>query len=389
MTDVLIWLFAIEALGLLAFPLLFVLFRRLPDRGFLLAKPLALLLGSYTLWVLSLAHIIPNSQWGIFVIVAAIALASGYVAKRHWSEIRDFLYQQRYLLIAGEAVFLGFFFLWLTVVLGAPAINHTEKPMDFMFINAILQTSFFPPEDPWLAGHSISYYYFGHITIAFLTKLTAVPSNISYNLAVALFPAMIAAGAFSLVYNMVRLSGGNGEEGGIVCAGGPPLAVLGGAPAGRAGVRPCAGLGVRGVLAVGVHQRAWKASPTAAAGLFPDDHWWWWRGTRVIDTLADGVSLDYTITEFPFFSFLLGDLHAHMLALPFLIIVVALGLNYFCNDKKAGPRLGAFQPLGVCRPSPWLLGPSPSSTHGTTPCLRWCSPSWFYSRATPTGAAMP
>ena len=58
----------------------------------------------------------------------------------------------------------------------------------------------------------------------------------------------------------------------------------------------------------------------------------------MIDTVVDGASLDYTITEFPFFSFLLGDLHAHMLALPFLIIVVALGLNYFCSEKKAGPR---------------------------------------------------
>ena len=336
MTDVLIWLFAVEALGLMVFPLLFLLFRRLPDRGFLLAKPLVLLLGSYSLWVLSLAHIVPNSQAGIIGIVVAIALASGYVAKRHWREIRAFLYQQRYLLIAGEAVFLGFFFLWLTVVLSAPSINHTEKPMDFLFINAILQTTYFPPEDPWLAGHSISYYYFGHITIAFLTKLTAIPSNISYNLAVALFPAMIAAGAFSLVYNMVRLSGATMKRAALYALAAPLLL--------------CLVAHLQGVLEF-VHARGWGSegfwqwvsikglagNPTADAGLFPDDHWWWWRGTRVIDTLADGVSLDYTITEFPFFSFLLGDLHAHMLALPFLIIVVALGLNYFCNDKKNGP----------------------------------------------------
>ncbi len=344
MTDVLIWLFAIEALGLLAFPLLFFLFRRLPDRGFLLAKPFALLLGSYALWVLSLAHIVPNSQWGIIGIIAAIALASGYVAKRHWREIRAFLYEQRYLLIAGEAVFLGFFFLWLTVVLGAPAINHTEKPMDFLFINAILQTSYFPPEDPWLAGHSISYYYFGHITIAFLTKLTAIPSNISYNLAVALFPAMVAAGAFSLVYNMVRLSGATMRKAALFALAAPLLL--------------CLVAHLQGVLEF-VHARGWGSegfwqwvsikgltgNPTADAGLFPDDHWWWWRGTRVIDTVVDGASLDYTITEFPFFSFLLGDLHAHMLALPFLIVVVALGLNYFCNDKKAGPRWVLTNPL--------------------------------------------
>ena len=336
MTDVLIWILAIEALGLLVFPLLFLLFRRLPDRGFLLAKPFALLVGSYALWVLGLAHIVPNSQAGIIGILAVIELASGYVTKRHWREILAFLYEQRHLLIAGEAIFLGFFFLWLTVVLGAPAINHTEKPMDFLFINAILQTSYFPPEDPWLAGHSISYYYFGHITIAFLTKLTAIPSNVSYNLAVALFPALVAVGAFSLVYNMVRLSGATVKKAALFALAAPLLL--------------CLVAHLEGVLEF-VHARGWGSegfwqwvsikglggNPTADAGLFPDDHWWWWRGTRVIDTLADGVSLDYTITEFPFFSFLLGDLHAHMLALPFLIIVVAMGLNYFCNDKKNGP----------------------------------------------------
>ena len=64
-------------------------------------------------------------------------------------------------------------------------------------------------------------------------------------------------------------------------------------------------------------------------GLFPDTNWWWWRATRVIDTVRDGVSLDYTITEFPFFSFLLGDLHSHVLALPFVLLTLALALNLY------------------------------------------------------------
>ncbi len=54
-------------------------------------------------------------------------------------------------------------------------------------------------------------------------------------------------------------------------------------------------------------------------GLFPTDNWWWWRATRVIDTLSGGQSLDYTITEFPIFSFILGDLHPHVMNLPFVI----------------------------------------------------------------------
>ena len=107
-----------------------------------------------------------------------------------------------------EAVYSWHFFcLWLGITSGSPAINHTEKLMDFGFVNAVLQSRFFPPEDPWLAGHSISYYYFGHFIVAFLIKLTGIIPSVGYNLAVTLVPALVAMGAFGLIYNLVRLSG--------------------------------------------------------------------------------------------------------------------------------------------------------------------------------------
>ena len=69
------------------------------------------------------------------------------------------------MLVAGELVFLAAYGVWLTIVAQSPAIANTEKPMDFAFLNAIVQADTFPPEDPWLAGHSISYYYFGHLMV--------------------------------------------------------------------------------------------------------------------------------------------------------------------------------------------------------------------------------
>ena len=344
MYHALIWLLSIEVLGLIVFPLTFSLFRRLPDRGIIFSKLLGLLLGSYLLWVLGLAHILPNTQYSILLVLAVVAVASGLVARRNLPEILAFVRRERVPLVTAELVFLGLYFVWLSVVAFSPAINHTEQPMDFAFLNAILKSRFFPPEDPWLAGHSISYYYFGHFMMAFLTKLTSIPSSVSYNLSIALIAALLGAGAYSLAYNMIRLSGATLKAAVLFALAAPVFIVLLG--------------NLEGVVEL-VHARGWGSegfwswlsikgleSPlSGSSSVFPDGHFWWWRATRVIDTVVDGKSLDYTIHEFPYFSFLLGDLHAHVSSLPFILFNLALGLNLFVS----GDRLG----FGWLRRNPW------------------------------------
>ncbi len=335
MHHALTWLLVVELLGLIALPLTYVLFRRLPDRGLVFSKPLALLVGSYVLWILGLTHMVPNSQFTIIGILLALAIVSILVLRRKLPEIVAFIREHWPPLLAAELVFLGLFLLWIVVVSGSPAINHTEKPMDFAFLNSILQSTHFPPEDPWLAGHSISYYYFGHFMMAFLTKLTAIPSSVSYNLAVALIPALVGAAAFSLVYNLVRLSGGALRTAIPFALMAPLFIVL---VSNLEGVMEL--VNARGWGSDGFWQwlsiKGLDAPNVADSGFFPDQHWWWWRATRVIDTVVDGASLDYTITEFPFFSFLLGDLHPHVSSMPFLLLTLALGLNLFVSRERLG-----------------------------------------------------
>ncbi|MEE8466551.1 MAG: DUF2298 domain-containing protein, partial [Dehalococcoidia bacterium] len=74
----------------------------------------------------------------------------------------------------------------------------------------------------------------------------------------------------------------------------------------------------------------------AGSGIFPDSQWWWFRASRVIDTLSGGQSLDYTITEFPVFSYILGDLHPHVTSLPFMILGLGLALNLFLSQDSFG-----------------------------------------------------
>jgi len=335
MVDAAIWFLSIEILGLLALPLSFVLFHRLPDRGYTLAKPLALILGSYSLWLLGLSHIAPNTRATIFGILVLGGLIAVLLIWRNRDSLLAFLKREWPGLLAAEGIFLGFFIFWAFIVSEVPAISHTEKPMDFAFLNAVLQSRFFPVEDPWLAGQSISYYYFGHFTMAFLTHLTGITSSIAYNLSVSLVPAMAAMGAFGLVNNLIRLSGGSRLTAlgfGLIA---PALLLLAGNLEGALEFIHAQGWGGDGFWAwIGV-----KGLEAGAAGssAFPNDFWWWWRATRVIDTLQAGLSLDYTITEFPFFSFILGDLHPHVVSLPFVILGLSLCLNLFLSPARFGP----------------------------------------------------
>ena len=213
MYEPLIFLVAIELMGLFAFPIAFGLFSRLPDRGAMLAKPLVLLLCSYLFWMSGHIGGVAGSRVTVLAIVGVLAALFVFLLHRHGDEIIPWVRRHWRLLLVGEVVFLAAYGIWLAVVSQSPAITNTEKPMDFAFLNAILQAETFPPEDPWLAGHPISYYYFGHIMVGFLTKLTGISSAFTFNLGPPLVAAMTAAGVFSLVYNLVRLTGAGPRSG--------------------------------------------------------------------------------------------------------------------------------------------------------------------------------
>ena len=336
MFDAFIWLLAVELLGILAFPLAFVLFHRLPDRGFTVAKPLALILFSYVLWISGLTHLIPNTIFTIIGILVVCAVVSAVIFKHHAHSIGSFLKKEWRLVAAGEAVFLLFFVLWAAITSESPAISHTEKPMDFGLLNAVLQSRFFPPEDPWLAGHSISYYYFGHFTMALVVKLTGISSAVGYNLAISLVPALLATGAMGLLYNLIRISGASSARAVLFALAAPMVIILLGNLEGALEFAHLRGWGAAGFWDWAGIKGLPGLDGGGASGFFPDGNWWWWRATRVIDTVVDGQSLDYTITEFPFFSFLLGDLHPHVLALPFVVLGLFLCLNLFLTRDAPG-----------------------------------------------------
>lgn len=347
MVPVILWWLVIQLLGLVALPLTWRLFARLPGRGYPFAKALGLLLVSYLLWLGASFGLLPNDLGGVILALFVVAGVSAWLGRDAWRRSPDgvqpllvWLRANRWLVLATELLFLAIFAGWAVFRAYTPDIAGTEKPMELAFINGVLRSRLFPPQDPWLSGYGISYYYFGYVMLAVLIRLTGVLPEVGFNLGVALWFALVMLGAFGVMVALVGSVGTRNPE------------VADDAPQGR-GIR----YGLLGALFVGVlgnlqgiidsaYQRGLLAEKfvrwldikgmmeIAPTGGWTGGFWWWWRASRVIhdkDLLGNSVEV---IDEFPFFSFLLGDMHPHVLALPFALLAIGLALNLLLEARS-------------------------------------------------------
>ena len=364
----LIWWLVLEAIGVLALPLTLRLLRFLPDRGLGFARHVGLLVGGYLFWMLVSLGVLQNTVAGALVALALLGALSMAAWRREGHALWAFLQRQRRLIITTEALFMVALAAMAFLRAYNPEIAATEKPMEFAFINGILRSPTFPPRDPWLSGYAISYYHFGYVIVAMLTRLSGLASDITFNLTVAMLFALAANAAFTLTYNLVAAY--RARRGSLEGAlGAPSEAALGTRAAARTGI-----VGALLVVAMGnlegvfelIRARGWGsealwhwldvrnlgATPPSPTW-YPTDGWWWWRASRVIhDRLPDG-GYHEVISEFPFFSFLLGDVHPHVLALPFVMLALALALNVLLSIGRAGRADGA-SPSVSGGPSSWL-----------------------------------
>lgn len=351
--DFVIWYVIVQLISLAALPLALRLFVHLPDRGYTLAKSLGILLCGGLFWLgysYGLLRNEPGGAWLALLLVAGISLVLGR------GEVAG-LWRTRRLPVAGgwryllgvETLFLVAFGLWTVVRAYDPGINHTEQPMDLMFINGIWTSPTYPPRDPWLAGYAISYYYFGYWLLTTLIHLTGQTPEVAYNLGQACWYGLLLLGSFGVGYNLLastRYGIRNTEYAGE--------SVLRTAYCVLGGLLSALAVGVTGnlhVLLEWLHAQGVNIDGLArffAVRNFPaearvtglwhiDDGWWWWRSSRVLadrTLLGDHIEV---IDEFPVFSYILGDNHPHVLAMPFVLLVVALALNLFLQSPHPNP----------------------------------------------------
>ena len=284
MRDLLAWALATELVGLAVLPILRVVFANRRDAA-LLSRPVGLAIVAWGGWALSLLTSFGFSRPALLLVLLLCGLASWLLLPRlaRGSEGADGRGP-----VYGDAEKLGAALFWIPAAVffliraAGPAIDGQEKFMDLAFLNSLARFDGMPPADPWMAGGTINYYYWGYLLAAVQAKVSNVAPMVAYNLAIGSFAgfSFCAAACLGLRLSRGDLRAGLGGAFGAVFAG-----------------------NLTGAL------DAWNAPFAREFDYF--------HASRVI-------AAGNTINEFPFFTFFHADLHPHLLAFPYFIAAFAL-----------------------------------------------------------------
>jgi uncharacterized membrane protein len=201
-----IWIFGLIVLGIINFPLTFIVFSSFKDRGYAFSKTLFLLLISLGVWMFGFLKIIEIDYllW-IFLIIFTILNALLFLKIK--DEIIKFLKKNISYLIRMEILFIIFFIILFIInshFFLTLELKTGEYLFDSMITNTIDRSNFVPPGDAWLSGYNLNYYYFGHFIGVMIMKLLFTPPNIGYDLYLVLIFTIAALSMFSILYNLTK-----------------------------------------------------------------------------------------------------------------------------------------------------------------------------------------
>ena len=201
------WWFVAVMLGWIAWPLAFLLFRGMRDRGYLLSKTVGWLICGWLLWMLASLEVGQNSVRNAWLVFGLVGVIGAGVLVFVWRDVFAFARRNWGILLVGEALFAGAFLAFVLIRRANPDIWQPwfggEKFMEFAFLNGILRSPYFPPVDPHFAGGYINYYYYGIYLVAYLIKLTGVYAEVAFNLAIPLLFALTVLNSFAVAYSVV------------------------------------------------------------------------------------------------------------------------------------------------------------------------------------------
>ena len=295
------WLLALF-MGMIAMPLTGRLFDGFEDKGWLFSKVLAIAITGFLTWFLVAVEILPftfASCAGVSVFCGVICVILFHVQQKHGIECIPT--GKMHLIFREELLFFGIFLLWTYLAGFRPQAYGTEKFMDYGFMEAMMRSKTLPARDLWYSQGTINYYYGGQYFAVFLTKLTGSRVEVTYNL----MRTFVAAFAFVYPFSLT------------------------------------AGISVS--IAGNVHYIVYRCVLPLLhkiQGVEESASYWFPDATRYIGYNPLNES-DKTIHEFPSYSFVLGDLHAHVVNVMFVTFLVGLLYAWFKkvrNRGKTGPE---------------------------------------------------
>lgn len=277
------------------------------------AKFAGLILFGYFIWLLASFHILSNQNFIVITLLFFIIIATGlYLSRDFLSDGEPFNNKKtvrgrstisKILILEGVTLLAYLGYLYLRA--HNAEINGTERFMDLALINAAGKTSYFPFIDPWYAGHTVNYYYYGAYLMSMLGRLSHTPLTLAYNFALALIftQSVVLSGALA-----TKLAGTK-----------------------KAGILAAFLIVFAGTLFFAVKSIDSRFESPAQVYSYASS-------TRL-------YTPSYIINEIPSYSFTVGDLHAHLLALPFFIFNLLLMYAFAKNGLTS--RLGLLLVFGL------------------------------------------
>ena len=310
------WYLLALVLGVAAMPLTGRLFRRFDDKGWIFSKVTAIAITGFLTWFLVAVKILKFTTVTCVAVTVACTVLSILLYRKEQKEGFECIpFKHLNLVYAEELLFFAFFLLWTYLAGFHPAAYGTEKFMDYGFMEAMMRSKTLPATDLWYSQGKINYYYGGQYFAVFLTKLSGTKVELTYNLMRTFVAGLAFIMPFSLVYQMVRDRMGWKVTG----AAGKVSAWKKGIPAVTGAL---AGIAVS--IAGNMHYVIYACIIPWIQKLKGEEvsSYWFPDATRYIGFNPDVD--DKTIHEFPCYSFVLGDLHAHVVDIMFVLLILAL-----------------------------------------------------------------
>ena len=303
------WYLLALVLGAAFMPLTGRMFRRFEDKGWIFSKVTAIAVTGFVTWFLVAVKVLKFTTITCVAVTVACVLCSILLyQKEQKAGFECIPFEHMKLVYVEEMLFFAFFLLWTYLAGFHPAAYGTEKFMDYGFMEAMMRSKTLPATDLWYSGGKINYYYGGQYFAVFLTKLSGTRVELTYNLMRTFVAGFAFIMPFSLVHQMVRDRLGRKNTGWKKKM--PSVTGF------LAGIAVSVAGNIHYVIYGCVIPWIQKAKGEEVG------HYWFPDATRYIGFNPDVD--DKTIHEFPCYSFVLGDLHAHVVDIMFVLLILAL-----------------------------------------------------------------